>query len=222
MGRRRGSDKKMAPNGGNAVREHDEPHRRCIVSGATRPVSEMVRFVIGPERDVVPDVDGTLPGRGLWLSATRDMLNTACARKSFARAARAQVVVPDGLTDRVEHLLARRCLNIIGLARRAGTVVAGFEKVRSWLGSGNPGLMLAAADGAANGRAKLRALAPDAVLLDLFSGSELGSAVGRDRVVHMVIAPGGLANSLRREAGRLAGFRPGVFMPAPETADEAS
>jgi len=135
------------------------------------------------------------------------MVNTACARNMFAKAARARVEIPDGLADRLEDLLAARCLNTIGLARRAGAAVAGYEKVRLWLRDNRPGLLLAAADGAADGRAKVAALAPQTPVLALFGAEEQGRALGRERVVHAVIAPGGLADRLAQEAHRLAGFR---------------
>jgi predicted RNA-binding protein YlxR (DUF448 family) len=181
--------------------------RRCIVSGALRPKEEMIRFVIGPEGEVVADMAGRLPGRGFWLSAERDMINTACAKKAFSRAAGASLTTPPDLSDRVEHLLARRCLDLVGLACRAGEVVAGYDKSRAWLRAGKGSVLVAASDGAPGGRAKVRALAPDLPLLDLFSGAELGAALGRDSAGHAVLARGRLADRLRGEAMRLAGFR---------------
>ncbi|MCP5366316.1 MAG: RNA-binding protein [Hyphomicrobiales bacterium] len=190
-----------------APADGDGPHRRCLVEGRSRPCAAMVRFVVGPDQEVVPDVEGRLPGRGLWLSAARDVVNTACARNLFARAARSRVRVPEGMADRVEALLAARCLSLIGLARRAGGAVAGFEKVRLWLRDNRPAVLLAASDGAADGRAKIAALAPGAPVLDLFGADELGRALGRERVVHAALAPGRLADRLMAEADRLAGFR---------------
>ena len=181
--------------------------RRCIVSGALRPKEEMIRFVIGPEGEVVADMAGRLPGRGFWLSAERDMINTACAKKAFSRAAGASLTTPPDLSDRVEHLLARRCLDLVGLACRAGEVVAGYDKSRAWLRAGKGSVLVAASDGAPGGRAKVRALAPDLPLLDLFSGAELGAALRRDSAGHAVLARGRLADRLRGEAMRLAGFR---------------
>ena len=181
--------------------------RRCIVSGALRPKEEMIRFVVGPEGGLVADVEGRLPGRGFWLSADRDMINTACAKKAFARAAGVPLDPPPDLSDRVERLLARRCLDLVGLACRAGQMVAGFDKTRAWLRAGKGGVLMAASDGARGGRAKVRALAPELPLLDLFSGAELGAALGRETAGHAVLAAGRLAARLQGEALRLAGFR---------------
>ena len=183
------------------------PQRRCIVTREQRPKEAMVRFVVGPDGQVVPDVDGRLPGRGLWLSAERDVVNTACAKGFFAKAARAKVTVPDDLADRVETLLVRRCLDAIGLARRAGQAVAGFEKARAWLQSGKAGLVVTASDAGADGLAKLAGAATDLPSVRALDGTELGHAFGRDRSVHVVLAPGRLADRLRRDAVRLEGFR---------------
>ncbi|MGH6959656.1 MAG: RNA-binding protein, partial [Dongiaceae bacterium] len=181
--------------------------RRCIVSRAVLPKEALVRFVVGPQREIVPDVDGRLPGRGLWVSADRASLARAVARNAFIKAASAPVRVPDDLVARVERLLAARCLDLIGLACGAGSAVAGFEKVRDWLSAGRAGLLLAAADGAADGRQKLRALARDIPVVELFSIAELAGALGRDTVVHAAVARGGFAKRILVEAGRLAGFR---------------
>ena len=141
------------------------------------------------------------------MSARRDMLERACARNLFARVARANVVVGAGLVDQVEGLLTRRCLDLIGLARRAGQSVCGYDRVQEWLKAGRCGVLLAAADGAPGGRDKMRALATGLPVVEVFSGAELGSTAGRERAVHMAIAPGRLAVGVLREAARLTGFR---------------
>lgn len=174
-----------------------------------RPKAELLRFVVGPDGRVVPDVAGRLPGRGLWLAARRDIVATAVAKRLFARAARAPVGVEADLADRVEALLAQRCCEVLGLARRAGQAVAGFEKVRQALGRREAALLVAAADGAADGRGKLAALAPGLPVVDPLTSAELGAAFGREQVVHAALKPGRLAETLRVEAARLAGFRRG-------------
>jgi predicted RNA-binding protein YlxR (DUF448 family) len=181
--------------------------RRCIVSGVVKSKDELLRFVIGPDGQVVPDIEGRLPGRGFWLSARRDVLEKACAKNLFAKAARKDVIVGAGLTDQVERLLTRRCLDLIGLARRAGQAVSGHDRAQEWVKGGRCGVLLAAADGAPGGRAKMRAVATGMPVVEVLSGAELGSATGRERAVHLVVAPGKLAAGLLREAARLAGFR---------------
>lgn len=185
------------------------PLRRCLVTGELRPKADLLRFVVGPGGTVVPDVKGSLPGRGLWLLPQRPILDKACKRQLFARAARTRVSVPEDLPAQVAQLLRRRCLDLIGLAKRAGQAVAGFEQVRPWLASGQARVLLAAADGAADGRRRLKALGtalqPELPLIEVFSSAELGAALGRDKVVHAALSDGGLAEALIVEAARLAG-----------------
>lgn len=195
-----------------AARSDDEdddggPVRRCLATGRRLPKEALVRFVVDPDGVVVADVAERLPGRGFWLSAGRDVINTACAKGLFAKAARRHVTVAADLAEKVEGLLERRCLDLIGLAMRAGQAVAGFEKAAAWLVEGKGGLLLAARDGAPGGRAKMRALARDLPVVDLFDARDLGRALGREHAVHAVLAPGRLAEAVRREAVRLEGFR---------------
>jgi hypothetical protein len=182
------------------------PLRRCIVTRDVLPKDALVRFVIGPSGEVVPDVQGRLPGRGLWVRSEQAVLSTAVAKNHFAKAARRAVDVPSDLVERTVSLLRQRCLDHLGLARRAGQVVCGFEKVRDSLQHGRVGLLVAARDGAADGRAKLRAATGDLPMLTLFTATELSAALGRENVVHAALAPGRLAERLRADAARLAGL----------------
>ncbi|MGE5514203.1 MAG: RNA-binding protein [Bacteroidota bacterium] len=186
------------------------PSRRCIVTGTVRPKGELLRFVISPAGEVVPDLERRLPGRGIWLSARRDVVNTAQAKRLFAKAARRAVTVPDDLADRLEGLLRQRCLNLISLARRAGQAICGFEKVKAELKAGRAAVLVEARDAAEDGKCKMRALASGHPVVELFDAVELGAPFGRDQSVHAVLTPGGLARRLVEEAGLLAGFRQGA------------
>ncbi|PIW26133.1 MAG: hypothetical protein COW30_16665 [Rhodospirillales bacterium CG15_BIG_FIL_POST_REV_8_21_14_020_66_15] len=186
------------------------PVRRCIVTGKKRPVAELLRFVVGPDDRIVPDLAAGLPGRGLWLSARRDVVNTASEKKLFAKAAKRKVIVPPDLADEIEAQMVRRCMDALGLARRAGQVVAGFEKANAWLRAARGGLLVAARDGGEDGKSKLRALAPGLAQFTVLDAAELGRALGRDHVVHAVVAPGRLADRLVFEQNRLLGFREGA------------
>lgn len=188
---------------------HAGPLRRCVVTRRVLPKDRLIRFVVDGGGEVVPDLEGRLPGRGLWLQARRDIVETACAKGGFARAARVQVKVPDALAERIEMLLRRRCLDLLGLARRAGQAAAGFEQVRAWLREGRAAVLIAASDGAEDGRSKLAALGRDLPRVELFTAAELGAALGRERAVHVTLARGSLARRFVAEAQRLAGFSPG-------------
>lgn len=189
------------------------PNRRCLLSATAQPAERLVRFVIAPSGVVTPDVAGRLPGRGFWLSADRDMIDRACAKNVFARAARTNVAVPGTLADDVERLLLRRCQDMIGLARRAKRAVFGYAQTREWLEHGEAAVLLSARDGSSDQRGKMRAVSGSVAVVDVLSADELGSACGRDRVVHGAVAAGALAVNLLREAQRLQGFRGSSSLP---------
>ncbi|MGI9434578.1 MAG: DUF448 domain-containing protein, partial [Geminicoccaceae bacterium] len=162
--------------------------------------------------------DERLPGRGMWLSADRDVLNKAVEKRLFGKAAKQSVKVPDHLADQIERLLTRRFFDGLGLARRAGQIVVGFDQVQAWLASSSAAVLLAAADGAEDGRRKLRRLALDLPLIVAGSRDEIGRAIGRESLVHAALPPGRLALRVLCDAGRLAGFRSDVAVERYEPA----
>ncbi|MCZ6720593.1 MAG: RNA-binding protein [Alphaproteobacteria bacterium] len=184
-----------------------EPRRRCIVTGEVLPKEAMIRFVLGPDGRVVPDIRGDLPGRGLWLGARRERVETALTKGRFAQALRRPVEAPADLAEEVERRLSERCLDLLGLARRARLALAGFEKVERALKGGDVRVLIAARDGAPGGCAKLRAKARDMTLVDLFSAAELGRVFGRERVVHAALRAGGLTKRALLEIERLRAYR---------------
>lgn len=204
--------------GGPAPRERNRagedletgPNRRCIASGESHPTGELIRFVVGPENTLVPDVDARLPGRGLWLRARRDMIETAAQKRLFARAAQADVNVAAGLADTVAELLRRRCLNHLGLAQRAGLVAAGAEKVRAQIATGRTAALIEASDGSAAERQKMSALVPGVPVVDVFTSTELGGALGKEMAVHVALLPGRLTEMIVEDAGRYSGLAPRV------------
>jgi predicted RNA-binding protein YlxR (DUF448 family) len=190
--------------------------RRCFVTRATNERGELLRFALDPDGRIMPDVDERLPGRGIWLSADRDVLNKAVEKRLFGKAAKQSVKISDGLADQIERLLTRRFFDGLGLARRAGQIVMGFDQVQAWLPSSGAAVLLAAADGAVDGRRKLRRLAPDLPLIVAGSRDEIGSALGRESLVHAALPPGKLALRVLRDAGRLAGFRADIAVETQE------
>lgn len=182
------------------------PLRRCVLTGERLAKEAMIRFALGPDGQVVPDLAARLPGRGMWLSAKGAVLEDRRLGQAFARAAKGRVTVPDDLRTMLVAGLERRVGELLGLARRAGQAVAGFVVAREWVASGRAGLVVEARDGAADGRRKLLAGAAVPVVAPL-TAAALGAVFGRDHVVHVAIAPGGLARSIATEAARLAGVR---------------
>lgn len=194
-----------------------EPERRCIASGESGPTRPLLRFVLGPDGTVVPDLAGRLPGRGAWLTADRALVAKAVKKNLFSRAFRQPVKVEPDLADRLEVLIARRLVELIGLARKAGQAVTGFEKVRARLAEGKAAVLVTASDAAQDGRAKIARAAPEGTArVDLLDSGELGLAFGRDFAIHAALDAGGIADRVLIEAGRLAGFR------SPPAMDEAA
>ena len=192
------------------------PMRRCLATGTLAPPAEMLRFVVGPESRIAVDAARRLPGRGLWLTARRDIVTEAVNKRLFARAAKAPVVVEAGLEDRIEALLARRCGELLGLARRSGAVLAGFVKVRAGLAKGEAAVLVEAMDAAEDGRGKLGAAARGLPIVSCLSARETGAAIGREHAVHVALKPGRLADLFLAEARRLAGFRAGAKVDVSE------
>ncbi|RLL72328.1 RNA-binding protein [Paenirhodobacter hankyongi] len=191
---------------GGREKENERPERRCIVTGDVQPKPGLVRFVVGPDGTIFPDLAEKLPGRGIWVTSDREVIEKAAAKGLFARAARAQVRVPENLADMVEEGLAHRVVELISLARKAGGAVVGFEKVKGWLADGKAKVLLQASDGSERGKGKL--WTPEGGRwFGCLTSSELGLAFGRDHAIHGALAAGGLTPRVIREAARLAGLR---------------
>jgi predicted RNA-binding protein YlxR (DUF448 family) len=164
----------------------------------------MIRFVVAPDGRVVPDLAARLPGRGIWLSARGDVIETARTRGAFAKAARGPVTVPSDLLSGLQAALVRRIGEHLGLARRAGQAVAGFSKAREWLERGTAALVMQAADGSPEERARF--LGPwSGPVVSPLDAATLGAVFGRDHAVHVAVAAGRLAERIAVEAERLAG-----------------
>ncbi len=190
---------------GGRTKDRAEPERRCLVTGETGPKQGLIRFVVGPEGEVVPDILGRLPGRGMYVTADRAVLEAAKTGQ-FARGAKGKVTVPDDLADLIEDQLARRVCDLVAMARKAGLAVAGFEKVKDWLASRRVRCLLQASDGSERGKGKL--WTPEgARYFDCLTGDELGLAFGRQNVIHAALSSGGLADRVVEEAARLKGLR---------------
>jgi uncharacterized protein len=200
-------------------RDHDAegPLRRCVVSRAQKPPEELIRFVAGPDGVVVPDLARRLPGRGVWVDATRSAVAEAVRRKAFARSLQRNVEAPRDLPAIVERLMQRRLAEAMSLANKAGLVVAGFAKVEELIEAGRAVVLIHAADAAADGVEKLdrkfKALTGhgtgDTEIMRELSGAELSLAMGRPNVVHAAAAEGGASRRLIDEAGRLGRYRRG-------------
>lgn len=187
------------------------PVRQCAVTRERGPQAGMVRFALSPDNVVTPDVAAKLPGRGVWVKAERSVLEEAVRKGAFSRGFKQQVVVPESLPADVESLLLQRMIGLLGLAKKAGQAVLGFDQVREGLQKKRPGLLLEASDGAEDGRSKVyflaKALYSNVKIAGALSSTELGMAFGRDRVIHGLVRKGSIAQTLEVAYERLAGFR---------------
>lgn len=186
-------------------REEDE--RRCIVTRNTEGKSGLVRFVVGPDNQVIPDVLEKLPGRGMWVIASRNAIDEAVKKGLFARAAKAPAKVDPGLADQVEGILARRVVDMLSMGRKAGRAIAGLEKVKTWLIDEKAVVLLQASDGSERGKTALRPPDGPETLIDCLTSSELGMAFGRDTVIHAAMTKDGITNRVLYDANRLKGLR---------------
>ncbi|MBN2739591.1 MAG: RNA-binding protein [Rhodobacteraceae bacterium] len=188
------------------AKDRDDPERRCIVTGDVQPKAGLVRFVLGPDGMIYPDIAEKLPGRGIWVTADRDVLETAIQKGLFARAAKAPAKTPENMVEMVEKALASRVVELISLVRKSGRAVIGFEKVKGWLADGRAKVLLQASDGSDRGKGKL--WTPEGGRwFGCLTSQELGLAFGRDRAIHGALAAGGLTPRVIEEISRLAGLR---------------
>ncbi len=192
--------------GGASKDRSDGPERKCIATGEVQPKYGLIRFVVGPDAQIVPDIAGKLPGRGIYVSASRSALETAVAKKQFARGAKQAVTVPDDLVNEVERQLARRVVDLIALSRKSGKAVAGYEKVKGWLQMEEAQVLIQAVDGSGRGKSKL-STPHFGTYIGWLTSDELGLAFGRQTVIHGALASGGLTQRVVEEANRLRGVR---------------
>lgn len=184
--------------------------RRDLVTHQVMDESRLIRFVAGPDGAVAPDLGRKLPGRGMWVEASRASIEAAVKKNLFSRSAKAPLKPTADLAERVEAQLVRRCLDQLGLARREGVLISGFEKSAAAIRSGKAAWLIEATDGSADGRGKLLALARHQTtrVCGAFSADDLSLALGLENAIHAVLLAGGRADRWGQEASRLAGFRP--------------
>ncbi len=202
--------------------------RKCVLTGERHPSYELIRFVCSPEGLVVPDVAAKLPGRGCWLLAKREVIETAVKKKILLRFGQQVILsskkedveviedvsqkkvgseiknikVDENISDLIEILLLKRCLDYISMANRAGYILSGYEKVKSAFKSGKTNILLTANDGAENGRSKMCQGLENLRIIDMFTRKDLSKAIGGENAVHLAALPGGITTSLLREISR--------------------
>ena len=189
--------------------------RTCIVSGTPGVPEAMLRFTLGPDGSVIPDIRRKLPGRGVWTQLSFEAVSRAVSKQAFSRAFRAKAEAPASLAEMVDALLERDALQSLSIANKAGLVVAGAFKVDAAIDSGDIVALVQANDGAPDGAAKrtqaLKAkLGPEAkgvVRVELFTSRQLDLALGRANVIHAALKQGAASSAFLARAGRLRRYR---------------
>ncbi len=190
--------------------------RLCAATGEVTPVAEMIRFVVAPDGSVVPDLKRRLPGRGIWITATRPALRSALARKAFARSFKREVQVAGDLVDSTERLLEQAALDALAMTHKAGRSIIGFARVEAALGRERVAALIQGSDAGQDGVRKLQASLrqrPDAeniVIINTFAISQLDLAFGRANVVHAVLVAGPESEAFLARVARLERFRTGT------------
>lgn len=186
------------------LKAQSSTERTCIVTRGVKPKAELIRFVVGPGQQLVPDITGKLPGRGIYVSASKLLVAEAIAKRLFSKAAKEQVAMPEGLLATLEQQMARRVAEALSLARKAGQVITGFEKVEAELKKGTVEALIHADDAGEDGIKKL----------SFYTGptftnlprSLLSEVLGRDNAVHAVVTHGPAAAFFIEVARRFALF----------------
>ena len=189
--------------------------RTCIVSRAVKSPDDLIRFALSPAGEVVPDIAVRLPGRGAWVSNSRAVVEQAVRKRAFDRVWRRTVNVPDGICDTIDGLLARRALEALSLATKAGQVVSGFSNVDQRIEDAGRAVLVQASDGSADGRERLArkyraicdAIGAKPILVNDFSIEQISLAIGRANVVHAALNRGRVTDAFVRAAMRVAQFR---------------
>jgi predicted RNA-binding protein YlxR (DUF448 family) len=198
-----------------------ERERLCVATRTVRPLSELIRFVIGPEGEPVPDLKRKLPGRGIWVTATSDALGEAIKRKAFSRGFKREVHLPADLVARTERLLERSVLDALAIAAKAGLVAAGFAKTAAALEHDEVAGLLHAAEASADGTRKLDAVLRRRVsdktpaVVRFLTSAQLDLALNRPNVIHAALLAGPASETVLARCRRLERFRTGDPPPKP-------
>ncbi|MFA6267294.1 MAG: RNA-binding protein [Pseudolabrys sp.] len=191
--------------------------RFCALTRELKPVAVMIRFVVGPGGEAVPDLKRKLPGRGLWITATREAIEDAVKRNVFARGFKREMKVSRDLPAETERLLVKSALDALAIAGKAGDIVTGFAKVEAALGEGRVIALIHGSEAAPDGKRKLNnalqrnkpAESPEIALIEAFDGADLDLALNRPNVVHAAVLAGPASETFLVRVARLMRYRSG-------------
>lgn len=186
------------------------PVRTCIATRAAKPIDELIRFVRGPDKTLVPDLKAGLPGRGVWVSANRAALEKAIRGKAFSYALKAEIITDAALPEKVGQLLRQRALSALSFANKAGEIVFGMTKIEKAL-EASPLALIHSSEASPDGVEKLDRRfhfikGKDAPVFRIFSGEELDMAFGRSNVIHAALMDSQAAGNCLKWLEKAAAF----------------
>jgi predicted RNA-binding protein YlxR (DUF448 family) len=197
--------------------ERSATMRMCAVSREVRPIDELIRFVVSPQGQIVPDLKRKLPGRGMWITTSREVVAEAVRRNHFSKAFKRELRIPQTFPADIEALLVRSVTEALGIAAKAAQIVAGFGKVESALREGTVEVLIHASDGAADGIRKLDMLArqndgnrgakPQIPVVTALKSTELDLALTRSNVIHAALLAGPASKSFLSRSQMLVRYR---------------
>ncbi len=207
----------QAPDEGTLAAEENGPERTCIVTRRKGVPDALIRFVIGPDATVVPDIRRRLPGRGVWVTASEATVAEAVRKQAFGRGFKAKVAVDAALAARVGELLVHDALQSLAMANKVGAVTTGFAKVEAAVGAGRVVAVLHASDASEDGIRKLDAVrrregrhqpgADPVPAIKLFASQQLDLALGRTNVIHASLAVGPASQAFLKRCRRAMAYR---------------
>lgn len=183
-----------------------ETTRKCIATGEILEKEELLRFVMLPDNTVVPDFKKRLNGKGIYVKNSKKTLEKAITSNLFAKALKKNAKATSELVEQVEFLLLKQALNSISLARKAGVMVSGMDKVKEALKKNNVAFLLEAVDAGADGHNKIMSLAKNIEVFNLFKIEELDKELAKENTVHLAFIKGNMASSVRETFVRLTSF----------------
>ncbi len=183
--------------------------RRCIISKQPLDPKYALRLVVDPNGQIIFDLKGKLPGRGYWIAANRDVINVLQTNRKKRQQIFGGAILPENFHASLEIALKNHIIQQIGLARRAGIICFGFEKIKEWIQSNKVALALIASDASEAETQRLKIKNFGCPFFELLSGEELAAVFSHSYIAYMVFNSGNLTENIYNSSSRLQGLRKG-------------
>ena len=177
--------------------------RKCLVTKTIIEKKDLIRFVVDPEDNLIADINQNLPGKGYWVKADRDTISKAINKKILCKAIKKKVTVEKNILDKIEIQIKKQIINQISLCRKAGAAIFGFDKIKASIKNNNIGLIIQASDGSDREKKRLRNQSIPKIIDSCLTGSELGKAFGREKVIHCAILRSDFVENIYFHSNRL-------------------